>query len=95
MAAVVDAPRPPDRAESDLLREVVHRMRTPLTSIVGFLELLGEGAAGPVTAEQQRVLRTVLRNVAQLTSLVGSLERESPPAPPASGPGPGEPRSGG
>jgi signal transduction histidine kinase len=77
VAALVDALRPLDREKTELLRAAAHGLRTPLTSIVGFLELLREGAAGPLAPEQERVVRTVVRNVAQLTALVDLLE----PAP--------------
>jgi signal transduction histidine kinase len=92
MAAVVDALRPLDQEKTDLLHAAAHMLRTPLTSIVGFLELLGDGTAGPITTEQERVLRTVARNVAQLTALIDSLEPGAAGVAPAARPGRDEPR---
>lgn|GEM_PF-3475334 len=74
IAALVDALRPLDRESADLLFAASHELRTPLTSIVGFTELLAEGAAGPVTAEQRQLLATVAQNAARLMALVDSLE---------------------
>jgi nitrogen-specific signal transduction histidine kinase len=77
IAALVDALRPLDHESADLLHAASHELRTPLTSIVGFTELLGEGAAGPVTAQQRRLLAVIADNAARLMAMVDSLE----PAP--------------
>lgn len=74
IAALVDAFRPLDHESADLLCAVSHQLRTPLTSIVGFTELLAEGAAGPVTPEQRRMLATVARNAACLMGMLEALE---------------------
>ena len=73
IGALVDALRPLDPA-GDLRRRAAHELRTPLTSVVGFLELLADHAAGPVTAEQDLILRTVARNVRRLMELVDAFE---------------------
>jgi signal transduction histidine kinase len=74
IAALVDALRPLDNESADLLQAASHELRTPLTSIVGFTELLADGTAGPVTAEQQRLLATIAQNAARLMTLVDDLE---------------------
>ena len=74
VVALMDALRPLDRATSDLLRAACHQLRTPLTSITGYVELLADGAAGSVTREQERMLEAVARNAARLAFLVGVLE---------------------
>jgi signal transduction histidine kinase len=74
IAALVDALRPLDRESADLLHAASHELRTPLTSIVGFTELLGEGAAGPVTAQQRRMLAVIADNAARLMAMVDRLE---------------------
>lgn len=66
--------RPFDGARADLLRAASHRMRTPVTSIVGYLELLLDGSMGPLTDDQEDVLRTVARNVSQLSAQIDALE---------------------
>lgn len=74
IAALVDALCPLDRESADLLHAASHELRTPLTSIVGFTELLADGAAGPVTAQQQRLLATVAQNAARLLAMVDGLD---------------------
>jgi signal transduction histidine kinase len=74
IAALVDALRPLGNESADLLHAASHELRTPLTSIVGFTELLAEGTAGPVTAQQQRLLATVSENATRLLAMVDGLE---------------------
>lgn len=74
IAALVGALRPLDGESAGLLKAASHELRTPLTSIVGFTELLADGAAGPVTEEQQRLLATIAQNGARLMALVDELE---------------------
>ena len=59
-----------DRARTDFLATVSHELRTPLTSIAGYLELLKEGDAGPLSADQNRMLDTIDRNAALLRNLI-------------------------
>jgi signal transduction histidine kinase len=92
ITALVDALRPLDQEKTALLHAAAHSLRNPLTSIVGYLELLGDGLAGPITAEQGRVLRTVARNVVQLTALIDALEPGGPGEAAARRQGRDEPR---
>jgi two-component system, OmpR family, phosphate regulon sensor histidine kinase PhoR len=59
-----------DRAKSDFFATVSHELRAPLTSIEGYLELLSEGEAGPITPEQRHMLTTVDRGAARLRNLI-------------------------
>jgi signal transduction histidine kinase/CHASE3 domain sensor protein len=59
-----------DRAKSDFLATVSHELRTPLTSIAGFVEILRELGAGPLTPAQARMLETVDRNTTRLRHLI-------------------------
>ena len=61
-----------DQAKDGFVALVSHELRTPLTSIAGFLEILLEDGEA-LTAEQQRFLSTVSRNVSRLTTLVNEL----------------------
>ena len=64
--------------ELDTLREafvsmVVHDLRVPLTSVLGYGDLLLEGEAGPLTEEQGEFLAVIKRNAAHLVDLVDGL----------------------
>jgi len=58
-----------DRQKSDFLATISHELRTPLTSIIGYLELLQEGA-GHLTGQQQKMLHVIDRNTVRLRSLI-------------------------
>jgi signal transduction histidine kinase len=62
-----------DRLKDEFISLVSHELRTPLTSIHGYLELLLEGGAGELGAEQERWLTVVERNSRRLMQLVGDL----------------------
>jgi signal transduction histidine kinase len=72
--ALVEAMRPLDSDKAALLGAVSHQLRTPLTSVVGFVELLADGTVGPVTAEQLTVLQTVAHAAARLMDMVDALD---------------------
>jgi signal transduction histidine kinase len=67
---LVDELKDVNRAKSDFLAAVSHELRTPLTSIVGFLEMLADGEAGPLLPAQERMLASIGRNAIRLQSLV-------------------------
>ncbi len=62
-----------DRARHDFIATASHELRTPVTSILGFTELLTEGAAGELSATQARLLDRVDRNGKRLLDLVEDL----------------------
>jgi signal transduction histidine kinase/HAMP domain-containing protein len=70
---VVTAERAADRLKDDFIATVSHELRTPLTSIVGFLEMLLEEDAGPLSGEQRRFLEIVMRSSQRLMRQVGDL----------------------
>lgn len=59
-----------DKLKSDFLATVSHELRTPLTSVIGYSEMLVEGLAGPVNAEQQEYLNTILERSESLLKLI-------------------------
>jgi signal transduction histidine kinase len=63
------APRPPD----ELVGLVSHELRTPLTSILGYLELLLDQEAGPLTEEQHELMLVVRRNAERLQRSVDDM----------------------
>jgi two-component system phosphate regulon sensor histidine kinase PhoR len=62
-----------DQVKSDFLATVSHELRTPLTSIAGYIEILRDQDAGPLTPSQDRMLDTVDRNTARLRHLIEDL----------------------
>jgi PAS domain S-box-containing protein len=62
-----------DRLKDEFVASVSHELRTPLTSIQGYLELVLDGEAGELNAEQRQYLATVSRNSERLLRLVGDL----------------------
>jgi signal transduction histidine kinase len=62
-----------DRQKTDFLSTVSHELRTPLTSISGYLELLQDGDAGPLTAQQASMLDVIERNSTRLRGLIEDL----------------------
>jgi signal transduction histidine kinase len=67
---IVSELRAVDQAKSDFLATVSHELRTPLTSIAGYVEILRDAEAGPLTTAQERMLETVERNAARLRHLI-------------------------
>jgi PAS domain S-box-containing protein len=62
-----------DRMKDEFVAVVSHELRTPLTSIVGYLEPILDGEAGPLTATQERFAKTIDRNARALARIVGDL----------------------
>jgi two-component system phosphate regulon sensor histidine kinase PhoR len=62
-----------DRVKSDFLATVSHELRTPLTSIAGYVELIRDEDAGPVTPQMDSMLDVVDRNAARLKALIEDL----------------------
>jgi signal transduction histidine kinase/CHASE3 domain sensor protein len=67
---LVDELRAVDQVKSDFLATVSHELRTPLTSIAGYIEILRDRAAGPLSPAQDRMLDSVDRNTARLRHLI-------------------------
>ena len=80
ITALVDAMRPMDQATAALLHEASHAMRTPLASVVGFAEVLAEGGAGALNADQERMLGIISRSASELLHMVDSFDPGVPEA---------------
>ena len=61
------------RLQDEFLSNVSHELRTPLTAVMGYLALMEEGLAGPVTDEQLETLSQVKGASEQLLELIGDL----------------------
>ena len=62
-----------DKLKSNFLATVSHELRTPLTSIIGYSEMLSEGLAGELRAEQLEFVKTIHDKGEQLLSLIMGL----------------------
>jgi PAS domain S-box-containing protein len=62
-----------NRAKSDFLSNMSHEMRTPLGAIIGFSEMMKEGFAGKINAQQSEYLGKVINASNQLLSLINDL----------------------
>ena len=62
-----------DRVKSDFVSRISHELRSPLTSVLGYLELLRDGEPGPLTPDQRRMLEVAGRNGRRLLALIEDL----------------------
>jgi signal transduction histidine kinase len=60
-------------AKSDFVSFVSHELKTPMTSIKGYADLLAAGSVGPVTEAQANFLSTIRSNVNRMATLVSDL----------------------
>ncbi|MFL5607590.1 MAG: ATP-binding protein [Gemmatimonadaceae bacterium] len=61
------------RVKDEFLANISHELRTPLTAVMGYLALMDEGLAGPVTPEQRKTIAQVKTSSEQLLELIGDL----------------------
>ncbi|MCI0521328.1 MAG: GAF domain-containing protein [Chloroflexi bacterium] len=60
-------------AKTEFVSLVSHELKTPMTSIRGYADLLAQGAAGPVNEIQANFLATIRSNVNRMATLVSDL----------------------
>lgn len=60
-----------NRIKSDFVSTVSHDLRSPLTAILGYMELIGR--VGPLNAAQQEFIQRVEASVQNITSLINDL----------------------
>lgn len=62
-----------DKAKTDFLATVNHELRTPLTSITAYLDMIRDGAGGPVPAGIASMMEVISRNSDRLRRLIEDL----------------------
>lgn len=62
-----------EEQKTRFLRHVSHELKTPLTAVKEGGELLGEGAVGPLSAEQREVVDILRANAVELQRLIEDL----------------------
>jgi two-component system, sensor histidine kinase and response regulator len=62
-----------EKVRDDLMKMIVHDLKTPLTSVVAVLEMVGDGDAGPVTDQQSALLADAGAKANDLLSLIEDL----------------------
>lgn len=62
-----------NQIKSDFVSTVSHELRTPLTSVQGYVSLIFDGDAGPISEEQKEFLGIVKEESERLTRLISDL----------------------
>jgi signal transduction histidine kinase len=62
-----------NEAKSEFVSIVSHELKTPMTSIKGYADLLFKGAAGEISGMQRKFLRVIRSNVDRMNALVSDL----------------------
>ena len=62
-----------NRLKSEFLANMSHELRTPLNAVIGFAEVLVDGKAGHVNAEQQEYLNDILTSGHHLLQLINDV----------------------
>ena len=62
-----------DRIKTDFVANMSYELRTPLTSIGGFAELLGGGYAGDLTAKAKDYVGAIIESVERLSNLINDV----------------------
>jgi len=73
-ARLYEQVRQANRAKSEFVSVVAHELRTPMTSIRGYADMLGKGMVGPLTPDQAGFVHTITRNAERMQILVSDLQ---------------------
>ena len=59
-----------ERMKADFYSMITHDLRSPATSIIGFVDLLAQEAVGPLNAAQREIIAILQRSVQKLLNLI-------------------------
>jgi len=62
-----------EKMRDDLMKMIVHDLKTPLTSVLATMEMLIDGDFGPLTGEQRKMLGDAEAKAEDLLALIGDL----------------------
>lgn len=62
-----------DVAKSEMMATLNHEMRTPLTSVIGYLEVVRDGAGGNIPSEADEMLASAEHSAKRLNSIVDEM----------------------
>ena len=62
-----------DRLKDEFIGAVSHEVRTPMTSIKGYTQLLSMGSLGPVNDQQREFLQTIYTNAERMISIINDV----------------------
>ncbi len=62
-----------DLMKDNLLRNVSHEFRTPLSVVLGYVELIASGRSGPITEQQAQNCTAMRNNVERLLHMINNL----------------------
>ncbi len=65
--------REANRFKSEFLANMSHELRTPLNAVIGFAQLLHDGKAGPIDANQKEYLSDILTSADHLLQLINDV----------------------
>jgi signal transduction histidine kinase len=73
LAKALEAANSVDRMKSEFMANVTHELRTPLNSVIGFADLLNDGAAGPLNPKQAAFSADILAGGQRLLEIVNGI----------------------
>jgi len=62
-----------NRSKSEFISIAAHEFRTPMTSVVGYLDLISQGRLGPIPEQMQRPIASLVRNTQRLKRLIDDM----------------------
>lgn len=62
-----------NKMKENFLHSITHDLRNPMTSIRGFMKFLSDGVAGPLTPQQQKMLKTMDQASLKLLGLINDI----------------------
>ncbi len=62
-----------NQSKNEFVSLVAHELRTPMTSIRGYTDMLRKGIVGPLSPQQEQFMETISRNVERMRIMVSDL----------------------